>query len=107
MYRRGTADVWYSGKKDLWVEYKYDQKPPKRTGRKVAELLTGPQQLWLSGRAKEGRNIAVIVGSPNGGLIYKGSSWIDAAYTVETILARGNSKRDISAWILHELFSAY
>lgn len=72
-YNGGIPDVWYSGTKaDLWVEYKYVNLPKKDdtviqlTGGKNP-LLSHLQLEWLIERHKEGRNVAVVVGSKLGG----------------------------------------
>lgn len=67
MYRGGTPDVWYSGPRgDLWVEYKWIPRVPKR-GTVVPEL-SALQLDWLTKRKAEGRNVMVIVGAPGGGV---------------------------------------
>lgn len=75
-FRGGTPDVWYSGTlDDLWVEYKWIAKVPVRALIKVAPLLSPLQQQWIELRHAEGRNVAVILGSPKGTWIYEGVSW--------------------------------
>lgn len=79
-YNGGIADVWYSGKRDLWVEYKFIV-VPKRDDTLV-DLVGGKnppisylQQDWLGKRHDEGRNVGVIVGSKDGGVWFPGISW--------------------------------
>lgn len=80
-YTAGVADCWYSGNGgDLWVEYKY-LIPPTRTST-VVDLCAGKnpplsalQQEWLRSRHGEGRNIAVIIGTPRGGVWLHGEAW--------------------------------
>jgi hypothetical protein len=73
-YRGGTADTWYSGTKaDLWVEYKYIARIPQRAG--VLPDCSPLQLQWLKGRSSEGRNVAVIVGCPTGGVVYLNGAW--------------------------------
>lgn len=68
-FRAGTADFWYSGVKgDLWIEYKYIPKLPTRTT--ILPDLSPRQLKWLNDRAAEGRNVHVIVGHPNGGVVW-------------------------------------
>jgi hypothetical protein len=65
-YRGGTPDVWYSGPGgDLWVEYKWS------TSKKgvLVPALSSLQRDWLTKRKLEGRNVAVVVGSPTGATI--------------------------------------
>lgn len=82
-YNSGTADVWYSGKRgDLWVEYKFleDGKIPVRPTTMV-DLMTRQRYLselqldWLEGRYDEGRNVWVIVGCKDGGVLWPRRAW--------------------------------
>jgi hypothetical protein len=69
-FTSGLPDCWYSGPRaDLWVEYKYSEHPHRKPG------LTEHQKRWLTDRAKEGRNVAVIVGSPNRIVVYNTSDF--------------------------------
>lgn len=84
-YNGGIADVWYSGGRDLWVEYKFIQVPQRSTT--VVDLVGSKypaisplQQEWLRGRHAEGRNVGVIVGCKEGGVWFPGDSW-DTTYT--------------------------
>lgn len=75
-YRGGTADVWYSGDGgDLWVEYKFIQKPPNKAHIDVKKELSPLQLQWLRDRYLEGRNVCVILGTPLGGWIYENLEW--------------------------------
>ena len=72
-FANGTPDAWYSGPKgDIWVEYKYLKKLPKTT---VKPKLSALQLKWLRDRFHEGRNVAVVVGSPEGCLVYTHMDW--------------------------------
>lgn len=73
-FNGGIADCWYSGKRDLWVEYKFVVLPKR--GSTVIDLVGGTnpplsplQQAWLREREAEGRNVWVIVGCREGGVI--------------------------------------
>jgi hypothetical protein len=69
MYRSGQPDVLYSGKKGcLWVEYKYLAKLPARDTTVIKPDLTAQQARWIANRSKEGRNVWVILGCPEGGV---------------------------------------
>lgn len=67
-YRGGTADMWYSGKHDAWVEYKWINAVPKKGV--VIPDLSGLQKVWLRGRFEEGRTVYVVVGCPEGAIIF-------------------------------------
>lgn len=70
-FRSGTFDDWYSAHpKDLWVEYKF----LPRLG-SVKANLSALQFNWGSRRYNEGRNVAVIVGMPQGGVILRRDEW--------------------------------
>ena len=76
IYRGGTADVWYSGNlDDLWVEYKWLAKLPVKAFVRLEKELTPLQQQWLEVRHEEGRNVAVILGTPEGAWICEGVAW--------------------------------
>lgn len=84
-YNGGIADVWYSGKRDLWIEYKFIA-VPARDDTEI-NLITGKapsisylQQKWLRERHAEGRRVVVIVGSKAGGIWLPDVSW-DGTYT--------------------------
>lgn len=75
-YRSGTADSWYSGNKgDLWIEYKNLVRMPQRADVKPQEMLSVLQLDWLKERYDEGRNVAVIVGCPEGGVLLLDRLW--------------------------------
>jgi hypothetical protein len=75
-YTGGIPDVWYSGKSgDLWVEYKYLPKTPVRAVTDPKKLLSALQLQWLNARKEEGRNVAVIIGCPDGGVLLSNGVW--------------------------------
>lgn len=96
MYRGGTADVWYDGLDDLWIEYKYLPRQPQR-GNVVANL-SELQKQWLRGRYDNGRAVAVIVGCPKGGVVLCRLEW-EAALTADQFNARLQDKKSLAAWI--------
>lgn len=61
-FSAGTADQWYSAMPyDLWIEYKFLPRPPKRSFKlQLSEL----QRLWLRNRYNEGRAVGVILCFP-------------------------------------------
>ena len=70
----GTPDLWVSGPKgDIWLEVKYDEK----TKGPIKPKLSVLQAKWLHDRLREGRNVAVIVGTgANEAILYQ-AAWSD------------------------------
>jgi hypothetical protein len=67
-YTSGIADCWYSGStRDLWVEYKFTERLPVRVN--LIPDLSKLQLDWLMKRHEEGRNVVVIVGCKDGGVV--------------------------------------
>ena len=99
-YTSGTADFWYSGKKaDLWVEYKFIVLP-KREDTLIIPDLSHLQLEWLDSRYDEGRNVAVIVGCKEGGVIYREGFW-DKSYITEVFKSLLLSRKTIAEFILN------
>lgn len=99
-YRSGTPDVWYSGDKgDLWVEYKFLPKTPKRT--EILPELSPRQKRWLGNRLDEGRNVAVVLGTPKGGVIYRNRQWL-TPLSPEEFGLRLVSNQEVADWIHSE-----
>ena len=102
-YNGGIADCWYSGKRDLWVEYKFLQ-VPKRDDTEILlaypnkKMLSPLQQDWLRERHLEGRNVAVIVGCKEGGAIFLNLEW-EVKLTAKQFRERLVSRKDVAAWI--------
>ena len=100
-YRGGTPDVWYSGdKSDLWIEYKYIEKLPVKVPVKID--LSQLQVLWLCNRHNEGRNLAVVVGSPEGCLLLTNLEWERTDISSTEFKERCMSRKELAAWILRE-----
>lgn len=98
-YRGGTADFWYSGNYgDLWVEYKWLAKAPKTT---ITPGLSALQLKWLRERHEEGRNVAVIIGSPEGNMLMRDKTWEQASAPDFNL-----SRRQLAAWITEEIYRA-
>lgn len=96
-YRGGTADVWYSGPDgDLWIEYKYVEKLPRSEA--IRPDLTPLQKRWLNARHDEGRTVAVILGTPDGGVIYQDKDW-SIPQSTEQLEARMVTLRELAKWI--------
>lgn len=79
-YRGGTADHWYDGKQDLWVEWKFIVVPARHDtvidlvtprGKKQDSPLSQLQQDWLMSRHKNKRSVWVVVGSKEGGVVMR------------------------------------
>lgn len=100
-YRSGTADVWYSGNRgDLWVEYKYIERIPRSA--EILPDLTPRQRRWLNARSDEGRNVAVILGTPTGGVIYRNKDW-SAPLSTEQLIERVQAKDELARWIYSQV----
>ena len=106
-YTAGIADVWYSGVRDLWIEYKFIA-VPKRPETRI-DLLTGKnpaisylQQEWLRSRHGEGRSVGVIVGSKDGGIWLPGVAW-EQPFTAKDFLAHLRTRKDLADTILKEV----
>lgn len=96
-FRGGTADCWYSGDRDLWVEYKFISKVPVKADIKADLSLL--QLKWLHDRFKEGRNVAVIIGSPKGGLPLTRLQW-ERAISPADYTAKVLGRAQLAAWIV-------
>lgn len=103
-YRGGTADWWYSAaRSDLWIEYKFLPRLPQR-GDMTPERygLTELQLTWLRGRHEEGRNVAVIVGTPKGGVIMRDLEWeipqSPAAFVQQIV-----DRKSLADWIAQQV----
>lgn len=97
-YRGGTWDLWYSGDKaDLWVEYKF-LVLPKRPDTMIEFGLSPLQLKWGADRRAEGRNVAVIVGCKEGGVILEGKGW-ETPLACAEFRERLSSRFDVAQWI--------
>lgn len=96
-YNGGIADCWYSGNKtDLWIEYKFIEVPKRpKTAIKVSSLLSALQLEWLRARHLEGRNVAVIVGSKDGGVWFEDLLW-EHDITAEAFVAAIEQRKKIA-----------
>lgn len=103
-YRGGTFDHWYSGKKDLWVEWKFI-KLPARASTEIdlcggkSPTLSALQQEWGYRRFLEGRKVWVVVGCTEGGVIMRSPSrWMQPWTTAEfqqALMSRQDIAREI------------
>lgn len=97
--RGGGFDVWYSGLKDLWIEYKF-LTLPKRDTTQILPSLSELQRIWGRRRHAEGRSVAVIVGCKEGGVILEDLAWEQEISTADFKKAL-RSRAEIAAWILN------
>ena len=103
-YTSGTWDVWYSGRKDLWIEYKFieEEDIPKRSTTLIKPALSSEQIIWGRGRYNEGRNLAVIVGyqidCEKRGVIYRDLSW-NEELPKDEFLSKSKSLEELAEWI--------
>ena len=84
-YRGGTFDHWYDGPgRDLWIEWKFIVVPKRPDtvidlvtprGKKMESPLSALQQAWGRDRHNNGRDVWVVVGCAEGGVIYEGLEW--------------------------------
>ena len=99
IYRGGTADVWYSGNlDDLWVEYKWLAKLPKKAPVRQYKELSPLQLKWLHGRYEEGRNVVVILGTPEGAWIAENLDW-EKDFDPAIIRCGERSKQNVADYI--------
>lgn len=105
IYNAGVADCWYSGRADLWIEYKFIV-IPKRDDTVIDLVavknpsLSVLQQDWLFQRHVEGRKVGVIVGCKDGGVWYPGVTWGVAA-TAKEFRSRLESRQDLAKLIVN------
>lgn len=99
-YVGGPADVWYSGSRiDCWIEYKYVERLPAfidLTDLKKNYALSGLQQEWLRDRSDEGRNIFVILGCKEGGVIFVRRNWEEKHSIKDCVVL---TRLKIAVWI--------
>lgn len=100
-WRAGTADVWYSGDRgDLWIEYKFIERIPRSA--EILPDLTPRQKRWLNNRFDEGRNVAVVLGTPTGGVIYRNKEWMRPLDHV-TLSGLIVPRDEIARWIFSQV----
>lgn len=101
-YIGGIPDCWYSGKSDAWIEYKYVDPLPVKVPVRPASLLSTLQVDWLKARHAEGRNVAVIIGCKDGGVILRHSEW-DNEIPVQQFKSLIKSIPDLAEWIKEQV----
>jgi hypothetical protein len=87
-FTTGIPDCYYSGVKDLWVEFKFGDK---------SYGLTPLQKEWVIAQHNRGRNTAVIHGYKDYANLYTVDSEnkLSIAYTF-------NSRLDTAKWIINQ-----
>ena len=102
-YLSGVPDLWFSGNSaDLWVEMKYLPRVPRRDSVVPTELLSKLQAQWLERRHREGRQVAVIIGCPDGGVVLPGITWQDEI-SAASFVARIQSRPALAQWIIERV----
>ena len=100
-FRAGTPDVYYSGEAGaLWVEYKFIPRIPRST--EILPDLSARQSRWLNDRFAEGRNVAVVLGTPDGAVIYRDLEWCKPLSGTE-LAARLVSREEVAQWIFSQV----
>lgn len=95
--RGGTPDMFYSGDiAPMWVEYKWIASIPKKAN--IKPDLSDLQLRWLVGRSKEGRSVAVIVGCPEGCVVWPHGEW-NAGMSPDEFRGRLMTKKEAATWI--------
>lgn len=102
-YQGGVADAYYSGKRDHWIEYKFLKNLPRRNGTLLDLGLSPLQKIWLQERHREGRAVSVIVGCPEGSVIFPGISW-DVPISKADFAIRLVDKADVIAYIVSSVY---
>jgi len=104
-YSSGVADDLYCGNRaDLWIEYKFLPKIPVRAEVDPSKLLSSLQALWINEKYKRivgsrERQIAVVVGCPDGGVVFADQSWMHAI-SAKAFREKLVSRRELAQWIV-------
>ena len=101
-YSSGTFDGWYSGKRDLWVEFKYLPTVPVRATIYPRKLLSELQLNWGNERHDEGRSVAVIIGCPAGGVALVNRAW-EKDLSAEEFKTLMLSMDNLASWLLNQV----
>jgi hypothetical protein len=76
-YAGGVPDCYYCDiGGQLFVEYKYVPKVPKLETTWLIPKLSGNQKLWLQNRHLQKVDVAVVLGTPEGAIVFTDLSWI-------------------------------
>jgi len=100
LYTGGVADSWYSSvNADLWVEFKFWPSLPVRPNTAVTLGLTELQLKWLRDRHNEGRDVRVIGGHHDGGIILTSPVGWESTFTRARILELTITRRALAEYI--------
>lgn len=101
MHNNGVPDCYFSGYGgDLWCEVKWIKIPPKRGNTEIKINLSKLQANWLLSRNNEGRNVCVILGSPEGCVVYPNVSWNgEPTYRYDLTMSR----KEVAQWIVKQV----
>lgn len=100
-FRSGTPDVYYEGDKDcLWVEYKWHPNRPRSLH--VTTKMTSLQERWLRRAHSNNRPVAVILGTPGGGVILAGLMWQQVVSN-----PKFSTYQEVCEWIMRQTLTTY
>lgn len=100
----GTADAYYAcDTGDLWVEYKYEPKYPKKGTTQLPINLAELQLLWLERQHRFRGNAVVIVGCENDALILTEPAEWRKGWTKDEFQKRAIKRKDIPSWIMDRI----
>lgn len=103
LYVAGIPDCYYSGNGgDVWVEYKYLNSTPKRSEFQLSHEVTALQRDFLSGRQAEGRQVGLIVGTPDGAAIYVDREWESQRFKAPE---KWLSDKEVIQWLVKRTIS--
>jgi hypothetical protein len=96
--QNGVPDSYISGiGGDLWAEMKWVT-VPKRDTTIIDPGLSELQKRWLVGRHREGRNVAVVIGSTIGCCILQKNRLLNTITKSDLTM----SKQDVVRWIIKQ-----
>jgi hypothetical protein len=99
-FNNGVPDCWFSGNNDdLWAEMKWMNKLPKRETTQIKPDLSPLQRKWLDDRCTEGRNVCVILGSPEGCYIFTNYEWNETITRNDV----GSTRKQVIQWIENQV----
>ena len=98
VYHMKNNNPYLGGVPDLWVEVKYLPRVPRRDSVVPTELLSKLQAQWLERRHAEGRQVAVLIGCPDGGVVLPGVTWRDEI-SATSFVERIQSRPALAQWI--------